>query len=113
MPEIILNILIGTAGFVITTSLAVIAWFVASYFKSSNYRLNAIEIKCDERHETVMKKIGNLEIVEKQQDAVIKSNREFLENEMRLQTKFMESQMKELKDLVKDGFDKIESKLNK
>lgn len=113
MPEIILNILIGTAGFVITTSLAVIAWFVAGYYKSYNDRLNAVEIKCDERHETVMKKVGNLEIIEKQQDTVIRGNREFLENSIELQNQFLKEKINELKNAVEVGFREIKEQLKR
>ena len=99
---LILEVMFGTATFLITASLSVIAFFISKYFK-----------KIDDNEVHIGKRVGKLENDLSMQQAVIKSNRELLETSIELQNAFLRNQLKDLKETMDAGFAEIKREMKK
>ena len=102
-----IDILITLSGGIISISLAIIAFFLVNYFKSSKNNVNQLH----DKDEIMDREINVLKSDIAQANTVIKSNREFLEHSVSLQNSFLREQVETLKTEMRIGFKAIENKL--
>lgn len=101
------EIFLTSAGFIITTSLAIIAYFITKYFTTYENKIYNLETKGDERNNYILKQIAYIESVLKEHSITIKSNKEIIEANIHL----IKEQLKEVKISLENGFEDIKEQI--